>query len=387
MRLLKETPERAGGKRTASHASLDAASGRDARQRSTSTPATPIIPYSLKLAGEVADQLVATHPDRIGGDYESWRNAIFAAINGAGAQTGAPPEFIKMLKEWTRIRVSADHRTNEYPRIAAGTFASGRGGDSATITMRSLPHNRKQYQAAFACKRAWNADPLPSCAMLLAPEDVWFFELFETFLRHVDYQQTSWKWAVQLASYVVPKLKNQVYDSIQAELGIIKDEFDGVWDVDEPSEIYGFAFKRDLESIVKDINSNIPPLVEATVGETDGGATADGSSEPQEAAMAVGHVRTSKPKAQGRQPKRFTKEEVLTLIVTTSASVHSFETPETLRKAVRCALKGPKKVDKATEQLLDKNTEELLKLWALLQGKSSKKTGTALLQVKSSLDR
>jgi hypothetical protein len=353
----------------------------------TSNPAAPLT-YSPQRAREVADQLVSTHPDHIGGDYETWRNVVFAAINEAGAQTGAPSEFVKMLQEWTRIRESADHRTQEYPRIEAGTFASagGRNGDSATVTMGSLVHNHKKYPAAFTSKRATNADPLPDCRALLDPEDVGFFELFEQFLRHVDYQQTSWKWAVQLASYVVPKLKDQVHDTIQGELGITTDEFDGVWDAEQPSDIYEFAFKRYLAAIVKDINSNLPPLVETTVGETEGEATADGISEPQEAVTTVGHVRTSMPKAQGRQPKRFTKEEVLTLIVRTSASVHSFESPETLRKAVRGALTGPKKVDKATEQLLDKNTEELMKLWALLQGKSSKKTGTALLQIKSSLD-
>jgi hypothetical protein len=94
-------------------------------------------------------------------------------------------------------------------------------------------------------------------------------------------------------------------------------------------------------------------------------------------ATTVSHVRTSNPKAQGRKPKLFTKEEVLTLIVKTSASVHSFETPETLRKAVRGALKGQKDVDKATE--------EFLGLWALLQGKSSK-TGTASYKLNSSLE-
>jgi hypothetical protein len=220
----------------------------------------------------------------------------------------------------------------------------------------------------FTSKRATNADPLPDCRALLDPEDVGFFELFEQFLRHVDYQQTSWKWAVQLASYVVPKLKHQVHDTIQGELGITTDEFDGVWDAEQPSEIYGFAFKRYLASIVKDINSNIPPLVEMTVGETEGEATADGSSEPQEPVTTVSHIRASKPKSRGRQSTPLTEEQVLTNIVKISASVHSLEAPETIRKAIRFALKGNKNVDKTTGQLLG--------LWTLLQGKSSK-TGTA----------
>ena len=133
----------------------------------------------------------------------------------------------------------------------------------------------------------------------------------------MDYHQTSFKWLVQFASYVVLKLKDQVYDTIQGGYeGIItKDEIDVVWDADQPSEIYEFALKRDLAEIVGEINSYIPPMVDTTVGEPDGEATADGSSEPQEPVTPVSHVRTSKPKAQRRRPKRFTIEEVLTLIV------------------------------------------------------------------------
>jgi hypothetical protein len=56
------------------------------------------------------------------------------------------------------------------------------------------------------------------------------------------------------------------------------------------------------------------------------------------------------------------------LIIKTSASVHSFEAREVLRNAIHGALKGQKAVEK--------DTEELLGLWTLLQGKSSK-TGTA----------
>jgi hypothetical protein len=140
-----------------------------------------------------------------------------------------------------------------------------------------------------------------------------------------------------------------VYDTIQGGYeDITKEDFDGVWDGGQHSQIYEVAFKRYLADIVEQINS-----------------TADGTSNPQEAVTIIRHVRTSKPKAQGRQPKSLTKEEVLTLIVKTSASVHSFETPEEIRKAIRGALKGQKNVDKYTEQLLGR--------WLVIHGKSSKK--------------
>jgi hypothetical protein len=112
------------------------------------------------------------------------------------------------------------------------------------------------------------------------------------------------------------------------------------------------------------IKPYIPPLVETTVGETDSEATAAGSSKTQEAVTTVSHIRTPKPKAQERQSKPLTKEQVLTYIVKISPSVHSLEAPETLQKAIRGALKGQKDVDK--------DTEELLELLAVLQGKSSK---------------
>jgi len=109
MRLLKETPKKEKRKRTSSQASLDAASGRNARPHTTSTTATPLT-YSLKLAREVAGWLVALHPDHVAAQYDSWRNVHFAAIAGAGAQTGAPPDFIEMLQEFTRPRRAAQSR-------------------------------------------------------------------------------------------------------------------------------------------------------------------------------------------------------------------------------------------------------------------------------------
>jgi hypothetical protein len=362
MRLLKTTPTEGKGKRTSSQASLDAASGRDARPRTTSNPAAPLT-YSPKLANEVADQLVGMHPDGIGSGYDTWKTVMFGAIHTAGAAGGAPPEFGKVLKEFTRIRDG--DRDQELGRIAAGTYAS-KGG----ITMGSLVFNQKQYPAACISNRASNADPLPDCRALLAPEGVELFDLFEKFLRHVVYEKTSFKWLVQFASYVVPTLKAQVYDTIQGGYeGITEDDFDLVWDGAQPSQIYEFAFKRYLAEIVGDINA-VTPLVETTTGEPAGEATADGTSNPQETVTTVSHVRTSKPKARAGAPKkRFTKEEVITLIVKTSASVHSFESREVLRNAIHGALKG--------QQDVDKDTEELLGLWALLQGKSSKTTRAA----------
>jgi hypothetical protein len=244
--------------------------------------------------------------------------------------------------------------------------------------MGSLVFNQQQYPAACTSNRESNADPLPNCRALLALEDVLLFELFEKFLRHVNYRETSFKWLVQIASYVVPNLKDQVYDTIQGGYeDITKKDFDLVWDGGQPSQIYEFAFKRYLADIVEQINSRTP-LVETTADEPDGEATADDSSYPQEGVATVGHVRTSKEKARGRQSTALTKEEVLTLIVKMSPIVHSLEASETLHKAVRGALKGQKNVDKTTEHLLG--------LSALLQGKSSK-TGTAsCLHVNSNLE-
>jgi hypothetical protein len=345
----------AGAKRKAAPASLDSPT-RDVRQR-TGTPS--------ESAGAVADLLVAMHPDQVGHGYESFRDVVFGATNAAGNS----PDVVKILKEWTRIRIKADHRDQEWPRIANGTFASEPGeGDGTTITMCSLIHWQKQYPAACTFPRAVNADPLPNCRALLASEDVWMFDLFLKFLRHVNYQKTSWKWVVQFGYYIVPMLKDQVYNTIQGGYaGITNDDFDLVWDGGQHCEIFGYACKRYLEDIVGQINAYIPPLVETTAGKPDGEATADGTSNPQEAVTTVGHVRTSKPKARAGAPKRFTKKEVVTLIVKTSASVHSLEAREVLRNAIHGALAGQKDADK--------DTEELLGLWALLQGKSSK-TGT-----------
>jgi hypothetical protein len=316
------------------------------------------------------------HPGQIGHGYDSWRDVVFGVLNEAGNS----PEVVNVLKEWTRIRFKADHREQEWPRIVAGNFASvgGRGGGSGTISMGSLVFYHQQYPAACTFNRVSNAAPLPDCRALLAAEDVLMFDLFEKYLRHVNYQETSFKWLVQFASYVVPKLKDQVYDTIQDGCeDITKEDFDLVWDGGLPSEMYEFAFKRYLAEIVGKINS-ITPLVETTAGEPDGEATADDSSNPQEAVATVWHVRTSKAKARGRQPKRCTKEEVDALIVKISPDVHSFEAREVLHKAVRGALKGQKDADKYTEKLLGR--------WALLQGKSSK-TGTAsCLQVNSNLE-
>jgi hypothetical protein len=354
----------AGTKRTAEHTSLDTP-GRDLRQR---------FGDPLEKPSDVADLLVAMHPDQIGHGYESFRDVVFGVTNAAGNS----PEVVKILKEWTRIREKADHRDKEWPRIEAGNFASAGGGGIATIGMGSLVFNQQQYPAACTSNRESNADPLPNCRALLALEDVLLFELFEKFLRHVNYRETSFKWLVQIASYVVPNLKDQVYDTIQGGYeDITKKDFDLVWDGGQPSQIYEFAFKRYLADIVEQINSRTP-LVETTADEPDGEATADDSSYPQEGVATVGHVRTSKEKARGRQSTALTKEEVLTLIVKMSPIVHSLEASETLHKAVRGALKGQKNVDKTTEHLLG--------LSALLQGKSSK-TGTAsCLHVNSTLE-
>jgi hypothetical protein len=361
MRLLKETPKE-GKKRTSAQASLDAASGRDARPRTISTPATPIT-YSLKLAREVADELVAMHPDGIGGGYDTWKRVMFGAIHTTGTEGGAPPEFVQVLKEFTRIRDG--YRYQELARIAEGAYVS-QGG----ITMGSLVRNKKEFPAAYTDNRVSNADPLPGCRDLLVTlQDVVMFTRLETFLRYANYLKTSWKWLVQLASYVVPKLKEQVYDMIQDGYeGITKEDFDVVWDGGQHSEIYEFALKRYLANIVKAINSNTSRPVEQPVGGPGGEATAGGSSKPQEPVTTVGHVGPSKLKHLDRQRKRFTKEQVLNYLAKTSASVYYFEAPEVIRKAVSGALKGQKNAAK--------DTKELLGRFASLHAKSSK-TGTA----------
>jgi hypothetical protein len=180
-------------------------------------------------------------------------------------------------------------------------------------------------------------------------------------MRHANYRETSFKWVVQIASYVVPKLKNQVYDTIQGGYeDITKKDFDLVWDGGQHSEIYEFAFKRYLVDIVGDINSTTP-LVEMTTDEPDGEATADDTSKPPEAVTTVGHVRTSKPKAQGRQSKRFTKEEVVAWIVKISPNVHSLHAVEVITKAVRGSLKEHTDVEEEAAQLVEQ--------WKSLQGK------------------
>jgi hypothetical protein len=455
MRLLKETPKKEGVKRTSAQASLDAASGRDTRPRTTSPPATPIS-YSLKLAREVADELVAMHPDGIGGGYDTWKRVMFGAIHTTGTEGGAPPEFVQVLKEFTRIRDG--ERDQELARIAAGAYVS-QGG----ITMGSLVRNKKEFPAAYTDNRVSNADPLPGCRdILVTLQDVVMFTRFETFLRYANYLKTSWKWLVQLASYVVPKLKEQVYDMIQDGYeGITKEDFDVVWDGGQHSEIYEFAFKRYLADIVRAINSTTPlvgptvgepdgeattPLVEMTAGEPDGvvptkdvledihtlleivkttashssksthiadlmctgvlraptlkcfpewdHVTGQADGEPdwddiqqsletlqtqlikassrvpplRTAVTTVSHVGPSKLKHPDRQRKSFTKEQVLNYLAKTSASVHYFEAPEVIRKAVSGALKGQKNAAK--------DTKELLRLFTLLHATSSK-TGTA----------
>jgi hypothetical protein len=256
-----ESPPSAGAKRPAAQASLDTP-GRDVRPR-TGNP--------TESAEAVADLLVAMHPDQIGHGYDSFRDVVFGVTNAAGNS----PEVVKILKEWIRIREKADHRDQEWPRIEAGSFASAGGGGSATIGMGGLVYRQKQYAAAHYYLRASNGEPFPNCRTLIDPKDVWMFDLFTKFMHHVHHKTTSWKWLVQFAYYVVPKLKDQMYAIIQGEYaGVTKADFDVVWNVEQPSEIYEFSFKSYLQSIVKDINSHIAPLVTTAVGEPDGEATA-----------------------------------------------------------------------------------------------------------------
>jgi hypothetical protein len=358
MKLLEPgTLAPAKTKRKAPHTSLGA-DGRAVVPRTDSNSA-----YSRKLASEVAEWLVAIHPDHVAAFRDSWRDVMFAAIDGAGAQNGAPPEFIEMLQEFTRTRRAADRREEEYPRIANGTYASkrGRGGDGATIGVKTLYHNQREFPAAATYPRASNVDhPLPGCRALLAPDDVWMFELFVKFLRHVSYQKTSFKWLVQFARYVVPKLKAQVYDTFQGGYGdITKEEFDGVWDGGKHSEIYEFAFKRYLADIVGEIKS-ITPLVETTTGEPDGDATTGASSKPKERVTTVGHVRTLKPTPLYRHRERFTKEQVVALIVKISPDVHSLYPAGVITKAVRGALEEHEGAEEEAALLVDQ--------WKALQG-------------------
>jgi hypothetical protein len=302
------------------------------------------------------------HPDGIGDGYDTWKRVMFGAIHTTGTEGGAPPEFVKVLKEFNRIRDG--ERDQELARIAAGAYAS-KGG----ITMGSLVRNKREYPAAYYDNRVTNADPLPGCRdLLVAPEHVVMFTRFETFMRYANYNKTSWKWIVRAGYYVVPNLKAQVYHMIQGGYeGITKEDFDGVWDGGQHSEIYEFAFKRYLADMVRAINSTTP-RVEPTAGEPGDEATAGGSSKPQEPVTTVGHVGPSKLKHLDRQRKRFTKEQVLNYLAKTSTSVHYFEAPEVIHKAVSGALNGQKNAAK--------DTKELLRLFALLHAKSSK-TGTA----------
>ena len=290
----RKPPRSSGVKRTASEASLDSP-GRDGRARTGPPP---------ESAGDVAEQLVAMHPDHTGCDYGSgngigFRDVVFGMTNAAGTSR----EVVKILEEFTRIRLKADHKDQKWPRIEAGDFASDRGrcGDGTTITMRSLAQNEREHPAANFYNCVSNADPLPGCRDLLAPEDVVIFTRLKTSLRYVNYLKTSWKWLVQLASYVVPKLKAQVYDMIQVGYeGITKEDFDGVWDRKKHPEIYDFAFKRYLADIVRAINSTIR-RVEQTAGGPGGEATAGGSSKPQEPVTTIGHVGPSTLKHLDRQ--------------------------------------------------------------------------------------
>jgi hypothetical protein len=252
----------AGAKRAPSKASLDTP-GRDLRQRSG-------IPF--EKPSDIAYLLVGMHPDQIGHGYDSWRDVVFGVTNAAGNS----PEVVKILKEWTRVRPKADRRDQEWPRIEAGNFASkAGGGDGTTIGMGGLVYRHEQYPAVCDCRRTSNGEPFPNCRTLIDPEDVWVFDLFVKFLRHVHFQKIPWKWLVQFAYYVVQKLKDQMYAIIQGEYaGVTKADFDAVWNVEQPSEIYGLSFKRYLEDIVGEINSYIPPLVTTAVGEPDGEATA-----------------------------------------------------------------------------------------------------------------
>jgi hypothetical protein len=348
-----------GKKRSSSQASLDTAGRDDARPRPNSTLVTSSRVYSLQSASDVFDLLVAMHPVQIGHGYDSWRDMVFGVLNEAGNS----PEVVNALKEWTRIRPKDDHRDPEWARIVAGSFASKerRSGDGGTISMGSLVFNQQEYPAACTFIRVSNGDPLPNCRARLAPEDVWLFELFEMFLRHVKYQETSFKWLVQFASYVVPKLKDQVYDTIQGGYeDITKKDFDLVWDGGQYSEIYEFACKRYLADIVGGINSHTPLFI-TNAGGPGGDTTVDDSSNPHEAVATVSHIKAPKPKAQGRQSKRFTKEEVVAWIVKISPNVHSLHPVEVITKAVRGSLKEHTDVEEEAAQLVEQ--------WKSLQGK------------------
>ena len=106
---------------------------------------------------------------------------------------------------------------------------------------------------------------------------------------------------------------------------------------------------------------SITPLVETTTGEPDGDATTGASSKPKERVTTVGHVRTLKPTPLYRHRERFTKEQVVALIVKISPDVHSLYPAGVITKAVRGALEEHEGVEEEAALPVDQ--------WKALQGK------------------
>ena len=354
----------AGTKRQSPQASPSISGRHDRRRRTNRTHAASShqdYPQQ-KSADDVADVLVAMHPDRVGHEYQSWRDTMFGAIH----EVGNRPEVVKMLQEWTRIRECASRRVAEWPRIIAGTFASSeaRGNDCAQISIGTLKRNRREFPAVHLTKDASSANPFSNRAMLGDSEH----EYFALFLRHVDYQETAWKWLVQFASYVVPKLKDEVYDHIQGKYdSITRENFDSTWDLDasseiygSSSEIYGLSFKRYLDELVQEINSW--PSSSAQV-ETGGEATVELSSESQQTDATVSHFRPLKPKTLVRRKNRYTKQEIVARLIKISPRIHSLHNAEVLQKAIRGNLKR--------HEDMETDVTGLFEQWKKLQGKAS----------------
>ena len=124
MHLLKPgtlAPGKEKRKRTSSQASLDAASGRNARPHTTSTTATPLT-YSLKLAREVAGWLVALHPDHVAAQYDSRCGAtsISQRSPGPARRPALPPISSRCCKNSPDLAARPSAEQGNIPESPTG---------------------------------------------------------------------------------------------------------------------------------------------------------------------------------------------------------------------------------------------------------------------------
>jgi hypothetical protein len=195
-------------------------------------------------ADEVALTLVRTHP-RIGSVYDEWFKTLCAIINKAGHYS----EVALLAIEYSRIREGFQGASDVEGRFYGLQLReSGR-----IVTMGSLVKWANENPAlVFATNE--NASGLGAVEDPGANK-VWVNKTNQT-LRWADTEVVSWRWLVQLVSYLVQLAELQMRAWIQQYYPHVSDdEFKTVWCIETRSEFYEEALKTYVNQKLEEIGA------------------------------------------------------------------------------------------------------------------------------------